>query len=151
MPKDLAHDQSTLVQIMAWCRQATSHYPNQCWPSRMAPYGIIRSQWVGKMAITRTTRTHAFWEYPRRPMITHTMDSYQIPCHNKTKSKLQILKKCQKFWSCLIRCANMKWIRLILWKIQSGHDFVHRRRDGQTDGNDVKPVYPTFNLVEAGV
>ena len=37
---------------------------------------------------------------PRRPMITHTMDSYQIPCHNKTKSNLQIPKICQnfKFW-----------------------------------------------------
>ena len=34
---------------------------------------------------------------PCRPMITHTMDSYQIPCHNKTKSKLQIQKICQKF------------------------------------------------------
>ena len=29
---------------------------------------------------------------PRRPMITYTMDSYQILCHNKTKSKLQITK-----------------------------------------------------------
>ena len=28
---------------------------------------------------------------PSRPMITHTIDSYQIPCHSKTKSKLQIL------------------------------------------------------------
>ena len=27
---------------------------------------------------------------PRRPMITHTIDSYWIPCQNKTKSKLQI-------------------------------------------------------------
>ena len=25
-------DQSTLVQIMAWCHQATSHYLSQCWP-----------------------------------------------------------------------------------------------------------------------
>ena len=33
---------------------------------------------------------------PRRPMITHTIDSYQIPCHNKTKSKLQIRNICQK-------------------------------------------------------
>ena len=33
---------------------------------------------------------------PRCPMITHTMHSYQIPCHNKTKSKLQIPKICQK-------------------------------------------------------
>ena len=23
---------STLVQVMAWCRQAPSHYLNQCWP-----------------------------------------------------------------------------------------------------------------------
>ena len=28
----------------------------------------------------------------------------------------------------------MKWIRQVLLKIQSGHDSVHRRTDGQTDG-----------------
>ena len=27
---------------------------------------------------------------PRSPMITHTIDSYQIPIQNKIKSKLQI-------------------------------------------------------------
>ena len=46
------------------------------------------------------TRTPAFWDTPRGPMITHTSDSHQIPSQNKTKSKLQILKNCQKskFW-----------------------------------------------------
>ena len=34
---------------------------------------------------------------PRRPMITHTSDSHQIPSQNKTKYKVQILKNCQKF------------------------------------------------------
>ena len=42
----------------------------------------------------------------------------------------------------------MKWIRWVLLKIQSGHDSVHRRTDGQTD--KVIPVYPPFNFVEAG-
>ena len=28
----LVYDKSTLVQVMAWCRQATSHYLSQCWP-----------------------------------------------------------------------------------------------------------------------
>ena len=37
---------STLVQVMAWCRQATSHYLSQCWPSSMSPYGVTRPQWV---------------------------------------------------------------------------------------------------------
>ena len=28
----------------------------------------------------------------------------------------------------------MKWIQELLWKIQSGHEFVHRQTDGQMDG-----------------
>ena len=34
-------------------------------------------------------------------MLTHTIDSYQIPGQNDIKSKLQILKNCQKykFWN----------------------------------------------------
>ena len=35
-------DQSTLVQVMAWCHQATSHYLSQCWPR--SPYGVTRPQ-----------------------------------------------------------------------------------------------------------
>ena len=46
MPWDLTDDKSTLVQVMAWCHQATSHYLSQCWPSSMSPYGITRPQWV---------------------------------------------------------------------------------------------------------
>ena len=33
MSLDFTVDQSTLVQVMAWCRQATSHYPSQCRPN----------------------------------------------------------------------------------------------------------------------
>ena len=39
-------DKSTLIQVMTWSHQATSHYLNQCWPRSMLPYGITRSQWV---------------------------------------------------------------------------------------------------------
>ena len=46
MSLDFSDDQSTLVQVMAWCRQATSHYLSQCWPRFMLPYGITRPQWV---------------------------------------------------------------------------------------------------------
>ena len=46
MPQDLTNVKSTLVQVMAWCRQATSHYLSQCWPRSMSPNGITRLQWV---------------------------------------------------------------------------------------------------------
>ena len=46
MPQDLTDNKSTLVQVMAWCRQATSHDLSQCWLSSLSPYGVIRPQWV---------------------------------------------------------------------------------------------------------
>ena len=49
MSLDLTDDKSTLVQVMAWCRQATSHYLNQCWPRSLSPYGVTRPQWVNRL------------------------------------------------------------------------------------------------------
>ena len=112
---------------------------------------------------TRTTRTPAFWGYPPPP---HDYPYHWVildPKSKEDKVKVTNLKKSPKFqifyfWNghytrhtflnCLIRCANMKWIRWVLLKIQSGHDSVHRRTDGQTD--KVMPVYPPINFVEAG-
>ena len=49
MSLDSSDDQSTLVQVMAWWRQATSHYLSQCWPRSLSPYGVTRPQWVKKI------------------------------------------------------------------------------------------------------
>ena len=46
MSLDHTDDKSTLVQVMAWCHQATSHYLSQCWPRSQSSYGVTRPQWV---------------------------------------------------------------------------------------------------------
>ena len=46
MPQHPTDHKSTLVQVMALCRQATSHYMGQCWPTSMSPYDVTRPQWV---------------------------------------------------------------------------------------------------------
>ena len=125
----------------------------------------------GRFDWTRTTRTPAFWGYPPPP---HDYPYHWVildPKSKEDKVKVTNLKKSPKFqifefwnghytrhtfWSCLIRCANMKWIWLVFLKIQSGHDSVHRRTDGRTDRrtdgqtDKVIPVYPPINFVEAG-
>ena len=58
MPLDLI-DKSTLVQVMAWCRQATSHYLSQCWPRSMSPNGVTRPQLV-KMSFREISYIDAF-------------------------------------------------------------------------------------------
>ena len=54
-PQDLIDNKSTLVQVMAWCCQATSQYLSQCWHGSLTPYGIIRPQWVNKYATNIST------------------------------------------------------------------------------------------------
>ena len=51
MPMDLTDGKSTLVQVMACCRQATSHYLSQCWPRSLSPYGISRPQCVKVLSV----------------------------------------------------------------------------------------------------
>ena len=52
MPQDLTDGKLTSVRVMAWCRQATSHYLSQCWLSSLSPYGVARPRWVNMEHIT---------------------------------------------------------------------------------------------------
>ena len=45
-------NKSTLVQVVAWHHQATSHYLNLYWPKCLAPYGIAGPQWVEIIDLT---------------------------------------------------------------------------------------------------
>ena len=51
MPRNFTNGKSTLVVIMAWCHQATSHLLSHCWPKSISPYGIIRPQWVKRIRV----------------------------------------------------------------------------------------------------
>ena len=112
----------------------------------------------------RATKTSAFWPPPPLqwlPILLIHIGSqvkkdkviFTKIQNNAKNSNVGILQQTlHATWSCLIRCINMKWIQLVLLKIQSGHDSVHRRTDRRMDGrkNKVRPVYPPFSFVEAG-
>ena len=59
MPQNLTDDKSTLVQVKAWCHQATRHYLSQCWPRSLSAYGFTRPQW-GKRNLAHWTRFPVF-------------------------------------------------------------------------------------------
>ena len=46
MPQNPTDGKSTLVQVMAWCYQATGYGLSQCWPRSLSPNGITRPEWV---------------------------------------------------------------------------------------------------------
>ena len=60
MSLDLTDDKSTLVQVMAWHRQATSHNLNQCRLRYWVPYGVTRPQCVNVIDVNE------FMDFPKR-------------------------------------------------------------------------------------
>ena len=54
MPKKLTNEKWTLVQVMAWFHQATSHYLSQFWSRFILPHAITRPQWVNTPPVTQT-------------------------------------------------------------------------------------------------
>ena len=62
----------------------------QCKDMFMFPLKKLARKWIKLEQLERLR----FENTTRRPIITPAMDLYQIPCHNKTKSNLQIPKIC---------------------------------------------------------
>ena len=90
---------------------------------------------------TRTTRTQAFWDTAQSPMITLTSGSHQIPSQNKTKSKLQMLKKLPKIQILLSTLHTTHLLKLLdkMYKYEMDPTRIvgatERTWDaGQTDG-----------------
>ena len=71
MSPDLTNDKLTLVQVMAWCLQSTSHYLSQCWHSSMSQHGVTRSQWVLVISGWQTDKKSL-----AEPMVTKFTDVY---------------------------------------------------------------------------
>ena len=76
-------DKSTLVQVMAWYRQATSHYLSQCWPSSMSPYGVTRPAWLKSVSSAATDAL-----FPCH----HSVSGYAISLPCNTASNIVLVK-----------------------------------------------------------
>ena len=79
MPDKLTDDKSTLVQVLAWCRQATSHCLSQGWLSSLSPCRVTRLQWVKGhidvycLGVTSWHNTLHFYVQGLRPHTTTTV------------------------------------------------------------------------------
>ena len=68
-------------------------------------------------------------------------------------SFFQKLNTLHIFWSWLITWVNLKWIQLVLFKMQSRHGWSTEEKDGWTDRqmDKVKPVYLPSTSLAAGI
>ena len=68
-PQNITNGKSTLVQLIAWCCQATSRYLNHWCSSRsMSPYGITSTQWLNNIKLTNVSLVTVTWLSDRVPL-----------------------------------------------------------------------------------
>ena len=127
MPLDLTYDKSTLVQVMACCLAAPSHYLSQCWPDlcrQMASLGLNElnlTQWhIGVMASKNECKGiaiiicggHGFDSYPNQPKFLY---DFIVSCpqheHNVMHriSFYQLTKTWVKYLALLMPWLLMSW------------------------------------------
>ena len=71
MPQKPANGKSTLVQGMAWCHKASSHFLNQCWPRSMWPYAITRPQRVKDSTPKNWPWQKCYWAWSVQVTLCH--------------------------------------------------------------------------------
>ena len=111
MSLDFTDDQSTLVQVMAWCRQAKSHYLNHCWPRSPTPYVVTRPQWVDS-----SVQSHDSWGISELTVLVH--------------SKILSKTECQCTFGLRSTMNNLcLWIVLPIYLINHKQDAVQPQKE----------------------
>ena len=106
MLQEPSEDKSTLVQVMAWCHQAPSHYLTQCWTSSMTSYAITRGQWVkilrfyfwNQLCLDKIGHRHGSWCQPNMStVIMNTFFCFLTSRHSYMK--LNTLNNRLRLWA----------------------------------------------------
>ena len=133
IPLDLTDDESTLVQVMAWCRQATSHYLSQCWPRSLSPYGVTRPQWVNALAdqlLAVVTKTQRLWV--RLPHLATQTCPWDRGLYGIPSQPVHIW-----YGKCMYVCMNAR-IFIFVWR---KHENMRHEGDEHVQGLGVtKPI-----------
>ena len=101
MSLDLTDDQSTLVQVMAWCHQATSHSLSQCWHRSMLPYGVTGPQWVKALWLACYWVMEVGHHWSR---FLNNADVYHLEPLEQTAVKIEATNKTFPATKCFWKC-----------------------------------------------
>ena len=92
-PQNCTNDKSTLVQVMAWCSQATSHYLSQCWPKSISPHGVTNwPEW--EESCIEHTRDIYFWASAPKILFPTLQHIYHRNSASATVGPVRLLYKC---------------------------------------------------------
>ena len=127
VPRNTFDDKSALVQVMAWCHQATSHYLGQCWPKlchHMVSLGHneLICYFVDKMSTLQLVEGLLNWLETLYPAISAKV-SYPTVFHHKI-----CMFKLSNFWipplSMCMTWVMLDWMAQVSLDDYKSHSYV---------------------------
>ena len=107
--RNLTKEKSTLVQVIVWCCQATSHYLSQCWHRSMSSYGVTKLQWVCEVTDCVASLSRIMWDI--------TVMSYWARWHLKSPASRLFTQpfikeniKAPRHWPLCWEITSDRWI-----------------------------------------
>ena len=107
-------DKSTVVQVMAWCHQAASHYLSQCWSRSVSPYGDTKPSELSKGLSTDDDEFFEFSKLQSSKLLKfYFSSSHKVAFILLGISKHQCLSVCRKpgFQSIVLRTQGSNQLR----------------------------------------
>ena len=149
MPQNVSNEKSTLVQVMAWYRQATSHYLSHCWLKSMMLYGITRPQWVKLRCILCQAAMHCELMWPLE-IPTAFSEAIDSSLHSPNARQFAWHEGCaRRLWDSLTNSdiTNHRGcqIRHVRYKYQRPRDV--RENSGSVHNEDISTQYITQNWI----
>ena len=123
MPLDLTDDKSTLIKVMAWCHQTTSHYLSQCWSRSMSTFGVTKPQW-GKDSFSKQLYLSCEVNW----VVSIAVPVLKLEYSWRTRSMQWLLMpwllvspghQYQRYWLCRIKWGFQRHSRSQCWKMQT--------------------------------
>ena len=96
---DHTDHKSTLVQVIACCCQARSHYLSECWPRPLSPYGVTKTR---RFNFGRPSDFHFEWHHP-----LHKVDKKPIIAMKLWRKLFS--QRCGCWWpNAIMRCGHSR-------------------------------------------
>ena len=106
LPQNLTSKKSALAQVMAWYHQATGHYPGQCFPSYMSPYGVAMPHELNNSLAPSGFNFKCV--IFKQSLVLHIVDHFLWICHQVNAKDLWLTRK----WLRAARQQAITWARV---------------------------------------
>ena len=124
VPENPIDYNSTVIQVMVWCPQATNHYLSQCWSRSFSPNGITRTQGVNQYCKMTSSQCRFILCYKNKKQKYQLADLPFLTWYLNIESNMSVTIRSHIFLSVKNSMFILDIFKSIAMKYTKYHSFI---------------------------